>query len=232
VKWFIPEIGTPAVYPSRRPALDAEAHRRVALRDELPRRAFLERRPRARDGAGEGGTMSKHMHVVPSAIAVALVGALTGCLTAAEEEPETASAQQAIWHNEVRVQEIFADVLVENGDEIYMTASQSNDESNVNIIRPDAVPDYWRFDDPDTAHFPKQHVGTIVPGSYLIVNLWEQNAGADHEIGTIGFKLDNAGKPTTYDTPTGKFVGINNDGLWVVRFTNGARYAVYFKIGQ
>lgn len=176
--------------------------------------------------------MGKHMHVVPSAIAVALAGALTGCLDASGEEPETASAQQAIYHNEVRVQEIYASVLEEGSDEIYMTASQSDDENNINIIRPDADPDYWRFDDTDMAHFPKQHVGTIVPGSYLIVNLWEQDGGPHHEIGTIGFKLDNAGKPATYDTPTGHFLGIDTDGLWLVRFTNGARYYVYFLVGK
>ena len=174
--------------------------------------------------------MSKHMHVVQSAIAISLGCTLTGCLDVGEE-PETASAEQAIFHNEVRVREIYASALEEGSDEIYMNASQSQGGS-INIIRPDADPDYWRFDDPATAHFMDLHVGTIVSGSLLIVNLWEQDGGPHHEIGTIDFALNSSGKPKTFDTPTGQFVRINNDGLWVVRFTNGARYYVYFQIGQ
>jgi hypothetical protein len=174
--------------------------------------------------------MTKHMHVVQSAIAISLCCTLTGCLDAGEEA-ETGSAEQAIFQNEVRVREIYASVLEEGGDEIYMNASQSAGGS-INVIRPPGDPDYWRFDDPATAHFMNQHVGTIVSGSLLIVNLWEQDGGPHDEIGTIDFGFNNAGKPRTYDTPTGQFLGVNNDGLWVVRFTNGARYYVYFQIGQ
>ena len=175
--------------------------------------------------------MSKPMYVVQFAIALSLGCTLTGCLDAGEDEPETASAQQAISHNEVKVREIYASILEEGSDEIYMIAAQSQN-GPVNIIRPDADPDYWRFDDPQTAHFMNQHVGTIVPDRSLGVSLWEQDGGPHFEIGTIGFELTSSGKPKTFDTPTGQFLGINNDGLWVVRFTRGARYYVYFQIGQ
>jgi hypothetical protein len=74
-----------------------------------------------------------------------------------------------------------------------------------------------------------QHVGTIVSGA-LVVNLWEQDGGPHHEIGTIGFELNYAGAPRTYDTPTGHFVRMD-DGQFVVRFTNGARYYVWFQVG-
>lgn len=174
--------------------------------------------------------MTRHIHVLHRAIAVALACGLAGCLDAAEDTPSTASAEQAIVHNEVRVREIYAAVLEEGSDEIYMTAVQSA-AGSTNIIRPDSDPDYWRFDDPDMAHFMDLHVGTIVSGSLLIVNLWEQDGGPHHEIGTIDFGLSSTGKPKTFDTPTGQFVGITSSGLWLVRFTNGARYYVYFQVG-
>ena len=165
-----------------------------------------------------------------TAFVVALSCAVGGCIEAPDDGAETA-VEQAIFHNEVRLRRIEAQVLEEGGDEIYLTASQS-DGGGVNIIRPNADPDYWRFDEPGTRRTMDVHVGTIIPDSLLIVNLWEQDGGPHDEIGTIDFGLNNAGKPRTYDTPTGEFLGVNNDGLWVVRFTNGARYYVYFQIGQ
>ena len=149
-----------------------------------------------------------------------------GCV--ADDAAETA-VEQGIYHNEVRVRQIAAEALEEGGDEIYMNASQSSGGS-VNIIRPDADPDYWRFDTPDTCHTMDLHVGTIVSGSLLIVNLWEQDGGADDEIGTIDFMLSNTGVPKTFNTPTGKFLGMDG-GQFVVRFTNHASYKVWFQVG-
>ena len=164
---------------------------------------------------------------------------LGGCVDASDDDAaDTAVAEQAIFHNEVRVRRIQSSILEEGGDEIYLTASQSSGGS-VNIIRPPGDPDYWRFDtapksipqgplDPELS----QHVGTIVSGSLLIVNLWEQDAGPHDEIGTIDFGLNNSGVPRTYDTPTGQFLGIEpNNGWFRVRFTNGARYYVWFEVG-
>jgi hypothetical protein len=180
--------------------------------------------------------MSNPRHA--SAFVFSLSCALGGCIDAVDDAADTAVAEQAIYHNEVRVRRIQADILYEGGDEIYLTASQTSGGS-VNIIRPPTVPDYWRFDTAPMA-IPQgpldpvlsQHVGTIVSNSYLVVNLWEQEFGDDHEIGTIGFRFNNSGEPSTYDTPTGKFLGVeSNNGWFRVRFTNGARYYVWFEVG-
>ena len=153
----------------------------------------------------------------------------TGCLEVAGDAAQDGVAAQAVASNrEVRLREIYASVLEEGGDEIYLTASQAGSTSH-NVIRPAGTPDYWRFDDPDMAHFMNLHVGTIVPGGLLIVNLWEQDGGPHDEIGTIDFQLTSSGAVDPVDTPTGHFVGIEQ-GRFAVRFTNGARYKVWFDI--
>jgi hypothetical protein len=174
------------------------------------------------------------MHVSTFVVVFSLSGAMGACVEVPDEDsPDIASAEQAIFHNEVRVRKIQAVVLEEGGDEIYLTASQS-DGGGVNIIRPPGDPDYWRFDEPDGRVINPpvgQHVGTIVPGSLLIVNLWEQDGGPHDEIGTIDFELDHTGEPRTFDTPTGHFLGIDANGMFMVRFTNGANYKVWFQVG-
>lgn len=175
--------------------------------------------------------MTSHMQMSYAALVILLGGALVGCVEFADEDAaETGVAEQAIFHNEVRLRKIQASVLEEGGDEIYLTASQSSG-GGVNIIRPPTDPDYWRFDDPGTIRTMNQHVGTIVNGSLLIIYLREQDAGEHDKIGTIDFKLDHNGEPETFNTPTGYFVGMEN-GLFAVRFTNGARYKVWFQVGQ
>lgn len=42
---------------------------------------------------------------------------------------------------------------------------------------------------------------------------------------------DHNGEPKTFDTPTGHFLGIDANGMFVVRFTNGASYKVWFQVG-
>lgn len=173
--------------------------------------------------------MTRHMPFSNTAFVLSLSCAIGGCVDVADDEAAgTALAEQAISNREVRLRRITASVLEEGGDEIYLTASQSSGGS-VNIIRPPGDPDYWRFDDPGTSREMNQHVGTIVPGSLLIVNLWEQDGGPHDEIGTIDFQLTSSGAPRTFDTPTGHFVAIE-DGLFAVRFTNGARYKVWFDV--
>lgn len=181
--------------------------------------------------------MSRYMHVSKFVVVFSLTGAMCACVDAPDgESPDIASTEQAIFHNEVRLRRIEAVVTYEEGDEIYLTASQSQGGS-VNIIRPPTVPDYWRFDEPRgqliNPNNPPlgQHVGTIVPGSLLIVNLWEQEGGPHHEIGTIDFELDHTGEPKTFDTPTGHFLGLDGGGRFIVRFTNGANYKVWFEVG-
>lgn len=167
-----------------------------------------------------------------SAFIVSLSCALGGCVDPVEHDgADTAVAEQAIFHNEVRLRKIEAQDLYEDGDEIFLTASQSSGGS-VNIIRPAGDPDYFRFDFPHSIPM-NLHVGTIVAGSLLIVNLREQESGPDHQIGTIDFRLDNAGEPRTFDTPTGHSLGPdpNNFGWFKVRFTNGALYNVWFEVG-
>ena len=174
--------------------------------------------------------MRNHKLFSQAALALSASCALGACVDTADEDAADVSvAEQAIVHNEVRVRRIQGAVLEEGGDEIYLTASQSSGGS-VNIIRPPTDPDYWRFDDPGTIRSMNQHVGTVVSGSLLIVNLWEQDAGPHDEIGTIDFRLDHNGEPETFDTPTGHFLGID-DGWFLVRFTNGARYYVWFEVG-
>ncbi|HEY0992949.1 MAG TPA: hypothetical protein VGD80_38105 [Kofleriaceae bacterium] len=92
-----------------------------------------------------------------SAFALSLGCALGGCIDAVDDTPDTAVAEQAIFHNEVRVRRIQSSILEEGGDEIYLTASQSSGGS-VNIIRPPGTPDYWRF---DTAPSPYRLVRSI-----------------------------------------------------------------------
>jgi hypothetical protein len=164
------------------------------------------------------------------AFALSLGCALGGCIDAVDDTADTAVAEQAIFHNEVRLRRIQADILYEDGDEIYLDASQSAGGS-VNVIRPSGDPDYFRFDTPHATPL-NMHVGTIVPDSLLIVNMWEQEFGADHEIGTIDFDLNYLGNPKTWDTPTGKSLGIDpNNGWFKVRFSNGARYYAWFEVG-
>jgi hypothetical protein len=179
--------------------------------------------------------MSYPLQFPSIAFVLSLSCALGGCVELDDElvddgADRTAVTEQAIYLNEVRLRRIQASVLEEGGDEIYMTASQSSG-GGVNIIRPSTDPDYWRFDDPGTIRTMNKHVGTIIPGSLLIIYLREQDAGDHDIIGTVDFKLDHNLEPETFDTPTGYFVGIEN-GLYAVRFTNGARYKVWFEIGQ
>ena len=175
--------------------------------------------------------MSNPLQFSSIAFVLSLSCALGGCVDVLDDdEPDTAAAEQAIYLNEVRLRKIQASVLEEGGDEIYLTASQSSG-GGVNIIRPPTDPDYWRFDDPGTIRTMNQHVGTIVPGSLLIVYLREQDGGDHDSIGTIDFKLDHNLEPETFNTPTGYLVGIEN-GLFAVRFINGARYKVWFQVGQ
>jgi hypothetical protein len=169
------------------------------------------------------------------AFVLSLSCALVGCVELDDDfvddgADKTAVTEQAIYLNEVRLRRIQASVLEEGSDEIYMTASQSSG-GGVNIIRPSGDPDYWRFDEPGTVRTMNEHVGTIIPGSLLIVYLKEQDGGPHHNVGTIDFLLDHNLEPDTFNTPTAHFIGIEN-GLYAVRFTNGARYKVWFQIGQ
>ena len=75
-----------------------------------------------------------------------------------------------------------------------------------------------------------KHVGTIVSGSKLVVSLMEQDTGSDNVFGRINFKLNSAGHPTTEDTSTASFVGMDN-GWFVVGFTSGATYFGWFEVG-
>jgi hypothetical protein len=175
--------------------------------------------------------MSNPLQFPSTAFVLSLSFALGGCVDIVDDGAlDTEVAEQAIYHNEVRLQRIEASVLEEGGDEIYLTASQSSG-GGVNIIRPPTDPDYWRFDYAGKYYtLINRHVGTIIPGSLLIIYLREQDAGAHDNIGTIDFRLDHNGEPETFDTPTGRFVGMEN-GKFAVRFTNGARYKVWFEVG-
>ena len=173
--------------------------------------------------------MSNQLQFPSIALALSLSCALGGCVDAVDDDaPDTAVAEQAIYHHEVRLRRLQAVVLEEGGDEIYLTASQSSG-GGVNVIRPPGDPDYWRFDHTGELSMDN-HVGTIIADSLLIVNLREQDNGSQNQIGTIDFLLDNAGKPKTFDTPTGKFVTMDS-GQFVVRFTNGANYKAWFQVG-
>jgi hypothetical protein len=173
--------------------------------------------------------MSRQMPFSRTTFVFSLSCALGSCVDVVDDAADTAVAQQAIYQHEVRLRRIAPTVLEEGGDEIYLTASQS-DGGSVNIIRPSGDPDYWRFDEL-VPRSMNQHVGTIIPDSLLIVNLWEQDGGPHDEIGTIDFLLDHAGVPKTFDTPTGHFLGIQS-GWFKVRFTNRADYTVWFEVGQ
>jgi hypothetical protein len=173
--------------------------------------------------------MSSPLQFRSAAFVLSLACALGGCVDVVDDAAGTATTEQAIFHNEVKVRRIRAEVLEEGGDEIYLTASQSSGGS-VNVIRPSGDPDYFRFDDPGTIRTMNLHVGTIVPDSILIIYLREQDFGDDDAIGTIDFELDHNLEPVTIDTPTGHFVGMEN-GLFAVRFTSGARYKVWFEVG-
>ena len=176
--------------------------------------------------------MSNPLQFPSIAVVLSLSCGLGGCVDIVDDSAaETAVAEQgAIAHNEVKLRRIEASVLEEGGDEIYLTASQSSG-GGVNIIRPSGIPDYWRFDNPGKYYTNlDEHVGTIIPGSLLIIYLREQDFGEHDKIGTIDFQLDHNGEPETFDTPTGHFVGMEN-GKFAVRFTNGARYKVWFEVG-
>ena len=152
--------------------------------------------------------MSNPLQFPSIAVVLSLSCALGGCVELVDDSAaDTAVAEQgAIYHNEVKLRRIEASVLEEGGDEIYLTAWQSSGGS-VNVIRPSGSPDYWRFD---------------APGVFY-TNL-------DEHVGTIDFELDHNGEPKTVNTPTGYFVGMEN-GKFAVRFTNGARYKVWFEVG-
>jgi hypothetical protein len=182
-------------------------------------------------GITPGVNMSNPLQSPSIAVVLSLSCALGGCVDLVDDTAaDTAVAEQAIYHNEVRLQRIEASVLEEGGDEIYLTASQSSGGS-VNIIRPPQIPDYWRFDYPGKYYtLIDQHVGTIIPGSLLIIYMREQDAGEHDKIGTISFELDHNLEPKVNNTPTGYFVAMEN-GKFAVRFTNGARYKAWFEVG-
>src|SRR5262245_3235940 len=96
--------------------------------------------------AGGPMTISKCCDVALVALSAA---ALTGCLDAPADDAELVGvAEQAvITSRELRLVEIKALNLNEGGDEIFLTASRSENENSINIIRPNADPDYWRFDE-------------------------------------------------------------------------------------
>jgi len=177
--------------------------------------------------------MSHHMHISHSLLIVSLSCALSGCLDAADtadgDAPDIAVTQQAIFHNEVRLRKIQSVNLWEGGDEIYLNASQSSG-GGINVIRPSGDPDYFRFDSAPFTRTMDLHVGTIVSGSLLIVNMWEQEPFDHHEIGTVDFGLTNAGAPKTYDTPSGHFHP-KDGSLFVAHFINGASYLAWFQVG-
>lgn len=165
-----------------------------------------------------------------AALAASLCIAMTACLDSSNPDlDETASAQTAVTSHEVRVRRILGTVLDENGDEIYLTASQATGAPNINVIRPPCCPDYWRFDETGTVREMNQHVGTILPGGLLIVNLDEQDASRQQLLGTVDFELTSTGVPRTVATPTGRQIGTDG-GMFVVRFTGGVIYDVWFQV--
>jgi len=157
--------------------------------------------------------------------------ALTGCLASSADDAEVhgVAEQAVVTSRELRLVEIRADNLNEGGDEIFLTASRSENENNINIIRPTVPNDYWRFDEINLAHFMDKHVGTILQQGLLIVNLMEQDFGDDQEIGTIDFQLDHNGAVKLFNTPTGVSQGIDPLGRRQVRFAGAsAVYTVWF----
>ena len=164
------------------------------------------------------------------ALAVSLCMATTACLDGSSQDiDETTKTQAAVTNHEVRVRRILGTILDEGGDEIFLTASQASGAPHTNVIRPACCPDYWRFDDTGTVREMDQHVGTIIPGGLLIVNLQEQDASQQQLLGTIDFQLTSSGVPRTVTTPTGQQIG-TDDGMFVVRFTGGVRYDVWFQV--
>ena len=165
------------------------------------------------------------------ALALSPCAAMTACLDGTEGDTgEAATAQAALTNHEVRVRKILGTILNENGDEIFLTASQATGAPHTNTIRPPCCPDYWRFDDTGTVREMNQHVGTIIPGGLLIVNLQEQDGGPPQLLGTVDFELNNSGAPRTVSTPTGSQIATDN-GQLVVRFTGlGVRYDVWFQV--
>lgn len=173
-------------------------------------------------------TISKCRDVAIVALSAA---ALTGCLDAAADDTEVDGVveQAVVTSRELRLVEILAKDLNEGGDEIYLTASRSEGGS-INIIRPNADPDYWRFDEINVSHSMDKHVGTILQQGLLIVNLMEQDPGPHEKIGTIDFQLDHNGAVKVFDTPTGVSEGVDVAGRRQVRFVGaGAFYRVWFK---
>jgi len=173
---------------------------------------------------------------IPKCCDVAIVAlsaaALTGCLDAPADSAELVGvAEQAVvTSRELRLVEIEALNLNEGGDEIFLTASRSENENSINIIRPTVPNDYWRFDEIHISHSMDKHVGTILMTGLLIVNLMEQDFGDDQEIGTIDFQLDHNGAVKLFNTPTGFSEGVDHLGRRQVRFIGAsADYRVWFK---
>lgn len=174
-------------------------------------------------------TISKCCDVAIVALSAA---ALTGCLDAAADDAEVDGVveQAVVTSRELRLVEIMANNLNEGGDEIFLTASRSENENNINIIRPVVPNDYWRFDEINLSHVMDKHVGTILQQGLLIVNLMEQDFGDDQEIGTIDFQLDHNGAVKLFNTPTGVSQGVDSDGRRQVRFAGAsAVYTVWFR---
>lgn len=165
------------------------------------------------------------------AIVALSAAALTGCFDAPVDDAELVGvAEQAVvTSRELRLVEIRADNLNEGGDEIFLTASRSENQNSINIIRPTVPNDYWRFDEIDLSHHMDKHVGTILQQGLLIVNLMEQDFGDDEEIGTIDFQLDHNGAVKLFNTPTGISQGVDQLGRRQVRFAGAsAVYTVSF----
>jgi hypothetical protein len=190
-------------------------------------------RRRSRGNEEAQMTISKCCEV---AIVALLAATLTGCLDAPADEAgvDGIVEQAVVTSRELRLLEIRANNLNEGGDEIYLTASRSENEDNINVIRPVPEPDepndYWRFDQINLAHFMNLHVGTILQQGLLIVNLMEQDFGDDQKIGTIDFQLDHNGAVKLFNTPTGVSQGVDSQGRRQVQFAGAsAIYTVWFK---